>query len=625
MQADRLHEDSNRLLIDYRTGKTGLRGKPALAKKPEGLQPGADGQAAAPAENPPPPRAAAMRARYGMPKAGRGRMRARGGFDDDLAPRRSAKVRTQYNISDFSTVVDGENPRTTFRPAARKELAQWRGLAGGSTAEGQPFGAGRALLRCPMGNINNLPPDMYLGSVARFVAGAGPKVAALAMQMMGGLLEGLVPEAYVPPPPAPVQDPAVAAAAAAAALPAPVQVQVQQQQQLPGGAAVGMAPSIGAGALGGQGLPLALQQLLGAGGMGAAPSGVSPAAAAGVGNAMGSGGFNQLPAQAAPLTAAAAFGTAAAGAVPEPRVGAFAGTQQQHQQQQLGIGGSMPPGAAAGVPPRGPAVAASMAPPGLPLSSMPGGAPKPLVSTAAPAGVLDLTGGSSRPLGGADGAGPRMGVGVTGTGAAAAAPLAAAGLNEVGGMGVGGGGLGGGGYAGTGGMATAGGAGHAVVSAGMAAPSLQQQLQQQQQLGMQVSAGWPLGQQQQPPGALQPALLSQQQQQQQQQQWNPAVQPQQQLQQSMHPPQQQQQQQGLRLGSDQQLFQQQQELKNAGAAAAAGGLKAYNPAAAVGPYQAANPGGVMLGGTSAPMAPGLPPQVWPATSAGGQLWPGQQG
>ena len=120
-----------------------------------------------------------MRARNFMPKAGRGRVRGRGG-EDDLMPRRPAKLRTQYNISDFSTMVDGENPRTTFRPAARKDLAQWRGLAGGATAEGQAFGAGRALLRCPMGNINNLPPDMYLGSFARFVAGAGPKVAAMA-------------------------------------------------------------------------------------------------------------------------------------------------------------------------------------------------------------------------------------------------------------------------------------------------------------------------------------------------------------------------------------------------------------------------------------------------------------
>jgi hypothetical protein len=593
VQADRLHEESNRLLIDYRTGKTGLRGKPALPKKPEGQQLGADGQAAAPAENPPPPRAAAVRARYGMPKAGRGRVRGRGGLDDDLAPRRAAKLRTQYNINDFSTVVDGENPRTTFRPAARKELGQWRGLAGGSSAEGQAFGAGRALLRCPMGNINNLPLELYLGSFARFVAGAGPKVAALARQMMGGMLEGLVPDAYVPPPPAPTPDPA--AAAAVGALPGAVQLQIQQQQPLPGGGAVGVASSVGQAALGRQQLPLALQQMLMGGGMGGVPAGLPPVPGA---------GLNQLPPPAAPMGAVPGISPAAANGVQDARGGMFAPNQQlEQQQQQVGIGAPLP--AAAVAAPRGHPAVVSMAPPSLPLSSMPGGAPPKPLATSAPAGVLDLTGDSSSgPSWAVEGVEPGLSMGsaakAPGVAAAPASASAAGGYNGVGGLEMAGGGFGGGGLAGAGGMVAAAG-GHVVVSTGMVAPMLQQQ-PQQQQLGLQVSAGWQVGEQQQL-GILQHTSLPQQ------QQWNPAAQP------MRQPPQLQ----GLMLGSKQ------QEYDKAGVAGVPVGMKAYNPAAAVGTYQAVNHGDIMLSGTSVPLASGLPPQTWPAASGGGQLWPGQQG
>ncbi|EFN53753.1 hypothetical protein CHLNCDRAFT_136360 [Chlorella variabilis] len=138
-----------------------------------------------------------------------------------------AKVLKKAGLASSYDEHEDENIRNSYRrPVRDGNVAKWRGLGGGSSAEGVAWGPGRQVLR----PVNPwLPPGMYALSLARFAAGLKGKARdlvrrrALASSAADEAAERALQQELAkkvplpPPPPAPAAAAPSAASAAAAA------------------------------------------------------------------------------------------------------------------------------------------------------------------------------------------------------------------------------------------------------------------------------------------------------------------------------------------------------------------------------------------------------------------------
>lgn len=140
---------------------------------------------------------------------------------DEMLPSRRGRRPASEPESRRMLLLD-ENARASYKSRAPSTLPAtcWGGLAGGASAEGLPFAAGRPGLATMFNNAAGMPPDAYSSSLARFVAGCSEKVQQLVMHRLVKCVP--VAGSQAKPDPAAVQAASLAGAAASGGLGAPV-------------------------------------------------------------------------------------------------------------------------------------------------------------------------------------------------------------------------------------------------------------------------------------------------------------------------------------------------------------------------------------------------------------------
>jgi hypothetical protein len=140
---------------------------------------------------------------------------------DEMLPTRRGRRPASEPESRRMLLLD-ENARASYKSRAPSTLPAtcWGGLAGGASAEGLPFAAGRPGLATMFNNAAGMPPDAYSSSLARFVAGCSEKVQQLVMHRLVKCVP--VAGSQAKPDPAAVHAASLAGAAASGGLGVPV-------------------------------------------------------------------------------------------------------------------------------------------------------------------------------------------------------------------------------------------------------------------------------------------------------------------------------------------------------------------------------------------------------------------